>query len=44
MQLFQREAILYVGAGITKESDSEKEWLETEAKSQTLLNVLCSRL
>jgi isochorismate synthase len=44
MQLFQREAILYVGAGITKESDSEKEWVETEAKSQTLLNVISSRL
>jgi isochorismate synthase len=43
IQLFQRQAILYVGAGITKESDSEKEWLETEAKSHTLLNIIPSR-
>ena len=40
MQLYQSQAILYVGAGITKESDPDKEWLETEAKCQTLLKVI----
>ena len=40
IQLYQSQAILYVGAGITKESDPDKEWLETEAKCQTLLKVI----
>jgi isochorismate synthase len=43
MQLHQNQAILYVGAGITKESNPDKEWLETEAKCQTLLKVISSR-
>ena len=43
MQLHHNQAILYVGAGITKESDPDKEWLETEAKCQTLLKVISSR-
>jgi isochorismate synthase len=40
MQLHQKQAILYVGAGITKESNPEKEWFETEAKCHTLLKVI----
>ena len=40
MQLKQKRAILYVGGGITQDSDPEAEWLETVLKSRTLLNVL----
>lgn len=36
MQIIQNKAILYVGAGITKDSNPTKEWEETEAKSETL--------
>jgi isochorismate synthase len=43
MQLYQDQAILYVGAGITKDSDPDKEWFETEAKCQTVLKVISSR-
>lgn len=31
---------LYVGGGITSQSEIEKEWIETENKSKTLLNLL----
>jgi len=34
------EATLYVGGGITKASDPEKEWEETQAKSITMLRVV----
>jgi len=40
MHLNAHKAILYVGAGITVDSVPEKEWLETQAKAQTLLNVI----
>lgn len=40
MQLFDRELVLYSGAGITENSDPEKEWYETENKMKTLLNIL----
>ncbi|NDK57453.1 chorismate-binding protein [Pontibacter fetidus] len=40
MQLLQNEAILYAGAGITGESDAEKEWQETQHKMQTMGKVL----
>ncbi len=40
MQLFKNTATLYVGGGITKASISEKEWVETQLKSQTLLAVI----
>lgn len=33
-------ASLFVGGGLTLESDAEEEWNETELKSQTLLSVL----
>jgi isochorismate synthase len=33
-------AVLYAGAGITKDSDPEKEWLETEMKMRTMGSFL----
>ncbi|WP_405381864.1 chorismate-binding protein [Maribacter sp. LLG6340-A2] len=43
MQLLNNEAILYVGGGITEDSDPEKEWEETAIKSKTMLRVLNSK-
>lgn len=40
MELFPREADLYVGGGITALSDPEKEWEETVLKSHTLSDIL----
>lgn len=40
MQLLQNQAILYAGAGITGESNAEKEWQETQHKMQTMLKIL----
>ena len=40
MQLQESSAILYSGAGITADSKPQKEWLETELKCDTLLNLL----
>ncbi len=40
MQLLEDKAVLYSGAGITAESKPEKEWLETELKCDTLLNLV----
>lgn len=40
MQLEERKAMLYAGAGITADSVAEKEWAETELKCQTLLKGL----
>ena len=31
---------LYVGGGITKDSNAEKEWLETVNKAKTIKNIL----
>ncbi len=42
MQWLEDGIACYAGAGITSDSDSKKEWLETEAKCATLLNVLNS--
>lgn len=42
MQLHAHSATLYVGGGITADSDPAAEWLETVAKSQTILDVLDS--
>lgn len=39
MHLGEQTARLYAGAGITAESNPEKEWLETEMKYQTMLNA-----
>ncbi|WP_400079181.1 chorismate-binding protein [Winogradskyella sp. R77965] len=40
MQLKKNKALIYVGGGITKDSDPEKEWEETVNKTKTIGNVL----
>jgi isochorismate synthase len=40
MQLLDKEAVLYAGAGVTIDSVPEAEWEETEMKLNTLLNVI----
>ena len=40
MKIIQNKAQLYVGCGITKDSDANKEFFETENKMQTMLAVL----
>ncbi|MCL6266139.1 chorismate-binding protein [Flagellimonas myxillae] len=40
MEIHQGKASLFVGGGITRASDPEKEWTETQNKSKTLLNIL----
>ncbi|NLR91278.1 chorismate-binding protein [Flammeovirga agarivorans] len=40
LQLFTDHALLYAGAGITSDSDPEKEWKETELKMDTMLKHL----
>jgi len=39
-ELFSGRANLFIGGGITADSDPEKEWNETIMKAQTLLNVI----
>lgn len=40
MKLKNAIACVYVGGGVTRESEPEKEWQETVAKSNTILQVL----
>ena len=40
MQISGNQGIVYAGAGITVDSDPDKEWAETEMKFNTLLNVI----
>ena len=40
MKILEKTAIIYVGGGITVESNPEKEWEETVNKAQTMLDVL----
>ncbi len=40
MQLQESKAILYIGGGITKDSNPENEWLETVKKAETIKSVL----
>ncbi|SNR16899.1 Isochorismate synthase [Tenacibaculum jejuense] len=40
MQIKEDKAILYIGGGITKDSDPEKEWEETKVKSLAMKRVL----
>lgn len=40
MQVLDNYYALYVGGGITKDSDIGSEWQETEAKSKTLLEMI----
>jgi isochorismate synthase len=39
-QLFSQSVILYAGAGITQDSDPEKEWNETEIKMQVIAKAI----
>ena len=41
-EFFDNCTVLHVGAGLTKDSSPKSEWLETEAKTQTMLKVLHS--
>lgn len=40
VQLKQKELILYIGGGITLESEPENEWEETRAKAETMKKVI----
>lgn len=40
MQIHDNKSVIYVGGGITKDSNSEKEWEETVSKSKTMKKVL----
>lgn len=40
MQVENKRVAIFVGGGITKDSNAEKEWLETVAKSKTIKHVL----
>ncbi|MBP1677119.1 MAG: isochorismate synthase [Bacteroidetes bacterium] len=42
LRLFEKEFVLYSGAGITTASVAEKEWDETDNKMLTMLNVIRS--
>jgi isochorismate synthase len=42
MQVLKNEAILYAGAGVTEDSNPEKELEETGLKFNTILNILNS--
>lgn len=39
-QLIEDQLYLYVGGGLTADSNPEKEWQETENKAKTILNLL----
>lgn len=40
MEIRNNEAVIYVGGGITIDSDPESEWMETELKSRTMLGAI----
>ncbi|MFO7719599.1 MAG: chorismate-binding protein [Gillisia sp.] len=40
MKFEEQQAILFVGGGITKDSDPEAEWVETQNKAETMKAVL----
>jgi isochorismate synthase len=40
MQIKDKQAYIYIGGGITKDSNSELEWEETVSKTETMLSVL----
>jgi len=39
-QIINKKALVYVGGGITRDSDPEKEWNETVNKTKTIVKVL----
>jgi isochorismate synthase len=38
-QLFRNQAFLYLGGGLTAQSNVEEEWQETENKAKTLEKI-----
>jgi isochorismate synthase len=40
MQVLCDKLVLYIGAGITSDSEADDEWTETEIKADTLLSVI----
>ncbi|MCG8579127.1 MAG: isochorismate synthase [Bacteroidales bacterium] len=40
LQVHTSKSVLYIGGGLTKGSEAESEWQETQLKAQTLLSVL----
>ncbi|MDX1363223.1 chorismate-binding protein [Arenibacter latericius] len=42
MKMQENQLTIYVGGGITRESDPEMEWKETCDKSRTMLNIISS--
>ncbi|WP_439185023.1 isochorismate synthase [Carboxylicivirga taeanensis] len=40
LKVTEDQCVLFIGGGLTKDSEAKKEWLETELKAQTLLSVL----
>ena len=44
LQLIGNLALLYVGGGITKDSDAKKEWEETISKSSTMLSIILNTI
>ena len=40
MEVFSNACLLYLGGGITAESEAESEWNETELKASTMLSVI----
>ena len=43
LQVVDKKAIVYVGGGVTRDSDPESEWEETVNKSRTILKVLYTK-
>ena len=41
MQISGNRQTLYAGGGLLRESNEEQEWLETEAKLDTMRHILC---
>ena len=39
-QIFKQKILVYLGAGITADSDPEKEWVETENKANSMLKAI----
>ncbi len=39
-RILERSVEVYVGGGLTADSDPEKEWMETQDKSQTILSAI----
>ena len=40
MQIKDKQALLYIGCGITKDSDPENEWEESVNKSMTIRKII----